>query len=65
MPHRQEPPEPTTMEIICQFNKLKPLTFKGRSEPLTYEEWLREMENLFEIMECLKRFKVCLAHIPV
>ena len=61
MPPRQEPPEPNTMQMICQFNKLKPSKFEGESDPLTYEEWLRKMENLFEIIECPERFKVCLA----
>jgi len=28
---------------------------------MVYEEWLRRMENLLEIMECPKRFKVHLA----
>jgi len=28
---------------------------------MVYEEWLRRMEKLFEIMECPERFKVHLA----
>ena len=46
------------MEIICQFNKLKPPKFGGGIDPMVYEEGLRRMENLFEIIECLERFKV-------
>ena len=57
MPPRREPPEPTVIEMICQFNKLKPPKFKGGSDPLTYEDLLRNMENLFGIMECPKRFR--------
>jgi len=49
------------MDMICQFNKLKPPKFQGVSGPLKYEEWMRRMENLFEIMECPTRFKVALA----
>jgi len=49
------------MDMICQFNKLKPPKFQGGSDPLKYENWMRRMENLFEIMECPTRFKVALA----
>jgi len=54
-------PKPTAMEMICQFNKFKPPKFEGGADPMVYEEWLWRMENLFEIMECPKRFKVHLA----
>jgi len=49
------------MDVICQFNKLKPPKFQGGSDPLKYEEWMRRMENQFEIMEYPARFKVALA----
>ena len=49
------------MEMACQFNKLKPLKFEGGTDLMVYEEWLRRMENLFEIMECPEGFKVYLA----
>jgi len=51
-PQRELIPEPTAMEMICHFNKLK---------PPKYEEWLRTMENSFEIIDCPERFKVHLA----
>lgn len=60
-PRRELIPEPTAMEMICQFNKLKPPKFEGGTNPMAYEEWLRRMENLFEIMECPEGFKVHLA----
>jgi len=40
------------MEMICQFNKLNPPKFKGRTDSMVYDEWLRRLEILFEIMEC-------------
>jgi len=46
--------------MTCHFNKLKPPKFLGRANPLRYEEWVRRLENLFEIMECPYRFKVAL-----
>ena len=62
MPPRREPvAEPTTMGMICQFNKLKPPKFGGGTDRLAYEEWLRRMENLFKVMEFPEMFKVCLA----
>ena len=60
-PHHNHVLEPTVMDMICQFNKLKPPRFQGGADPLKYEEWMRRLENLFEIMECLVRYKVALA----
>jgi len=51
----------TAMEMIYQFNKLKTPKFGGGTYSMVYEEWLRRMKNLLEIMECPKRFKVRLA----
>ena len=53
--------QPTALDMICQFNKLKPPRFGGGTDPLAYEEWLRRMENLFEVMDCPENFKVRLA----
>jgi len=62
MPLRRELiSEPTTMEMIRQFNKLKPPKFERGTDPMVYEEWLRRAKKLFEIMECPERFKVHLA----
>ena len=62
MPPRREPvAEPTAMDMIYQFNKLKPLKFGGGTDPLPYEEWLRRMENLFEVMDYPEGSKVRLA----
>ena len=30
--------ESTAMDVICQFNKLKPPKFQGGANPLRYEE---------------------------
>jgi len=59
MPPWCEPlPEPTVVEKICHFNKLTPPKFWAGLDPLTYEEFLKRIENLFEIKECPNRFKV-------
>ena len=47
--------------MICQFNKLKPPKFEGGADPLRYEEWIRKLKNLFEIMDCLASFKLAFA----
>jgi len=59
-PRRELAPEPTVIDLICQFNKLNPLKFQGGTYPLKYEEWKRKLENLFDIMECPDRFKIAL-----
>ena len=62
MPLWREPvAELTALEMMCQFNKLKPPRFSGETDPLAYEEWLRRMENLFEVIDCLEGSKVRLA----
>jgi len=62
MPPRHELiQEPAAMEMISQFNKLKPPKFEGGINPMVYEEWRRRMQNLFDIMECPERLKVHLA----
>jgi len=60
-PHRESMVEPTALEMICQFNKLKPPKFGSGTEHLAYDEWLRRMENLFEVMDCPEGFKVRVA----
>jgi len=57
-PQRELIPEPTTIEMICQFNKLRPPKFEGGTGPMVYEKWLQRMKNLFQIRECPDRFKV-------
>jgi len=56
-PRRELIPEPTAIEMIRQFNKLKRPKFEGGGDPMVYDEWLRRMEDLFEIMECHERFR--------
>ena len=54
------------MHMIYQFNKLKPHKFEGGADPLRYEEWMRRLENLFEIMDCHSTVKVALAgYLPI
>ena len=60
-PRHNSNQELMAMDIICQSNKLKPPKFQGGAKPLRYEDWIRKLENLFEIMECSDRYKVALA----
>jgi len=57
-PQRELIPEPMAIEMIFQFNKLKPPKFEGGTDPMVHKEWLQRMKNLFEIMECPDKFKV-------
>ena len=60
-PRREPSPGPSAIDMICQFNKLKAPKFEGGADPLRYEDWLRKLENLFDIIDCPTRFKVALA----
>ena len=35
-----------------QFQKLNPPAFKGESDPIQAEEWLRQIEKILDVMEC-------------
>jgi len=41
MPFGREQIEPTIMDMIYQFDKLKPPKFEGRSNPLVYVDGSR------------------------
>ena len=60
-PSCQQGQELIAMDVICQFNKLKPPKFQGGANPLKYEEWARRLENLFEIIDCPDQYKVSVA----
>jgi hypothetical protein len=59
-PRRGMNAEPTVLDLICQFNKLRPPKFQGGTDPIRYEEWKRKIENLFEILDCPAHHKVAL-----
>jgi len=62
MPPQRDPvAEPTALEMICQFNKLKPPKFGDGTDPLAYKEWLRRIEHLFDVIDCPEGCKVRLA----
>ena len=50
----QQPLRLMTMDMICKFNKSKPVNFERGSDILVYEEWLCKLQNTFEIVECPK-----------
>jgi len=39
-PRHELTPEPTAIEMICQFNKLKPPKFEGGTNLMVHEKWL-------------------------
>ena len=56
-PSREWVQEPTAMDVICQFNKLKPPKFQGGADPLKYEEWVRRLETSLKLWSALKGIK--------
>ncbi|KAL6556175.1 hypothetical protein OROGR_005463 [Orobanche gracilis] len=47
--------------VINQFNKFKPPTFLGREGPVAIEEWLLNLESIFDYMACTDEQKVSCA----
>ncbi|MQL78811.1 hypothetical protein Taro_011233 [Colocasia esculenta] len=47
--------------IMEQFKRMSPPSFKGESDPLLAESWLREIEKIFQAIRCVEDDKVTLA----
>ena len=47
--------------VMERFKRMAPPSFKGESEPLVAESWLREIEKLFRAIRCAEDDKISLA----
>ncbi|MQL75014.1 hypothetical protein Taro_007382 [Colocasia esculenta] len=47
--------------IMEKFKRMAPPSFKGESDPLLAESWMREIEKIFQAIRCAKDDKVTLA----
>ncbi|MQL93156.1 hypothetical protein Taro_025793 [Colocasia esculenta] len=47
--------------IMERFKRMSSLSFKGESDPLLAENWMREIEKIFRAIRCAKDDKVTLA----
>ncbi|XP_010687049.1 uncharacterized protein LOC104901197 [Beta vulgaris subsp. vulgaris] len=54
---RVERPE-TAGEMFERLAKVKPPYFKGQSDPAFLENWIREFEKLFEVVNCPSNMRV-------
>ncbi|MQL92719.1 hypothetical protein Taro_025348 [Colocasia esculenta] len=44
-----------------RFKRMAPPSFKGESQPLLAESWMREIEKIFRAIRCAEEDKVSLA----
>jgi len=44
-----------------RFKRMLPPSFKGESDPLLVESWMREIEKIFRAIRCADEDKVTLA----
>ncbi|MQM15421.1 hypothetical protein Taro_048366 [Colocasia esculenta] len=44
-----------------RFKRMAPPSFKGESDPLLAESWMREIEKIFRAIRCAEDDKVSLA----
>ena len=49
------------MTILERFRRMAPPSFKGESQPLIAESWLREIEKIFRAIRCTEEDKASLA----
>ncbi|MQM07437.1 hypothetical protein Taro_040275, partial [Colocasia esculenta] len=47
--------------IMERFKRMAPPSFKGESQPLMAESWMREIEKIFRAIRCAEEDKVSLA----
>ncbi|MQM16178.1 hypothetical protein Taro_049131 [Colocasia esculenta] len=47
--------------IMERFKRMAPPSFKGESQPLLTESWMREVEKIFRAIRCAEEDKVSLA----
>ncbi|MQM17176.1 hypothetical protein Taro_050143 [Colocasia esculenta] len=47
--------------IMERFKRMAPPSFKGESQPLLVESWMREIEKIFRAIRCVEEDKVTLA----
>ncbi|MQM01079.1 hypothetical protein Taro_033827, partial [Colocasia esculenta] len=45
--------------IMERFKRIAPHSFKGESQPLLAESWMREVEKIFRAIRCAEEDKVC------
>ncbi|MQL77731.1 hypothetical protein Taro_010148 [Colocasia esculenta] len=45
--------------IMERFKRMSPPSFKGESDPLLVESWMREIEKIFRTIRCTEDDKVC------
>ncbi|MQM20679.1 hypothetical protein Taro_053703 [Colocasia esculenta] len=58
VPQAQDHGGPSIME---RFKRVLPPSFKGESDPLLAESWMREIEKIFRAVRCTDEDKVTLA----
>ncbi|MQL68377.1 hypothetical protein Taro_000609 [Colocasia esculenta] len=46
--------------IMERFKRMAPPSFKGESQPLLAETWMREIEKIFRAIRCAEEDKVSL-----
>ncbi|MQM13804.1 hypothetical protein Taro_046730 [Colocasia esculenta] len=49
------------LSIMERFKRMALPSFKGESQPLLVESWMREVEKIFRAIRCAKEDKVSLA----
>ncbi|MQM21764.1 hypothetical protein Taro_054810 [Colocasia esculenta] len=51
----------TGASMMERFKRMAPPPFKGESQPLVVENWLKEIEKIFFAIRCVEEDKTCLA----
>ena len=45
-------------DIFDRMNAMKPKYYSGKADPVEYEGWIRNMEKIFDAVQCPEKYKV-------
>ncbi|CAA0831247.1 Unknown protein, partial [Striga hermonthica] len=67
MSRRREPdhPTPTQATVVAQFRDYHTEKFSGQGDPRIVDEWIQGLEFIFEVMDCLDRYRVFCAQLQL
>ncbi|CAA0814742.1 Unknown protein, partial [Striga hermonthica] len=67
MPPRREPDLPVLPQatIVAQFRDYHPEKFSGQGDTRIVDEWIQGLELIFEVMDCLDRYRVICAQLQL
>ncbi|CAA0819331.1 Unknown protein, partial [Striga hermonthica] len=67
MPPRRDPDQQGLPQaiVVAQYRDYHPEKFSGQGDPRIVDEWVQGLELIFEVMDCLDRYRMLCAQIQL